>query len=207
MIFLDLCLSQNEISNTFRRNALNIFFSWFVNSGTYYGLSLGASDLGGNPYINFMLAAAVEIPAYLINLYLLNKPRFGRRISLSSLMLFAGVALLSMAAVPKDQRTIVIVLAMLGKLAITSSYGVVYIYSAEIFPTEVRNAGVGGASVCARIGGILCPYVNLLAEWWAPLPSLAYGSLAIFAGLLALLLPETLNKKLPETLEDGANFS
>lgn len=53
--------------------SLNLFFSWFVNSGTYYGLSLHAADLGGNPYFNFLLSAAVEIPAYLINILLMNR--------------------------------------------------------------------------------------------------------------------------------------
>lgn len=52
--------------------------------------------------------------------------------------------------------------SMLGKLAITSSYGTVYIFSAELFPTVVRNVGMGTASLNARIGGILCPYINML---------------------------------------------
>ncbi len=33
-----------------------------------------------------------------------------------------------------------------------------------------------------------------------------YGSLAVLGGLLALLLPETLGQKLPETLQDGEEF-
>ena len=33
-----------------------------------------------------------------------------------------------------------------------------------------------------------------------------YGILAFSAGILSLLLPETLNKKLPETIEDGERF-
>ncbi len=65
---LDLFATPN-----LRCKTLNLFFSWFVNSGTYYGLSLSASNLGGNPYFNFFLAAAVEIPAYLINIALLNQ--------------------------------------------------------------------------------------------------------------------------------------
>ena len=79
----------------------------------------------------------------------------------------------------------VVALSMLGKLAITSSYGVVYIFSTEQFPTEVialffsdnniaelrlvfqvRNVALGGCSMSARIGGILCPYVNLLKDFW-----------------------------------------
>ena len=93
-----------------------------------------------------------------------------------------------------------------GKLAITSSYGVVYIFASELFPTEVRNVGVGGSSMSARVGGILCPYVNLLGDVWTPFPLIVYGSLAFVGGACALFLPETLNKKLPETLTDGRYF-
>ena len=84
-----------------RRTSLNIFFNWFVNSGTYYGLSLGSPDLiaGGNPYINFFLSAAVEIPAYFINLNLLN--RVGRRLSLAGFLLFGGLVLLAIYFVPE----------------------------------------------------------------------------------------------------------
>ena len=38
----------------------------------------------------------------------------------------------------------------------------VYIFSAELFPTVVRNVGMGTSSLCARIGGIICPYINML---------------------------------------------
>ena len=54
---------------------LNLCFNWMVNSGTYYGLALSASNLGGNPYYNNLISAAVEIPAYAFNLLVLNNPR------------------------------------------------------------------------------------------------------------------------------------
>ena len=58
-----------------------------------------------------------------------------------------------------------------------------------------------------RIGGILCPYLNQLGEYWSPLPLIVYGSLSLSAGLMALKLPETLNKKLPDTLLQGEEFA
>ena len=61
-----------------------------------------------------------------------------------------------------DMNWLTIVLAMIGKLAITSSYGTVYVFSTEQFPTVIRNAGLGACSMSARIGGILAPYINLL---------------------------------------------
>jgi hypothetical protein len=38
------------------------------------------------------------------------------------------------------------------------------------------------------------------------IPSVIFGAIAVVSGLLALLLPETLNQPLPQTLEDGEKF-
>lgn len=51
--------------------------------------------------------------------------------------------------------------AMFGKLAITASYGTVYVFSTEQFPTVIRNAGLGAGSTSARVGSILAPLINL----------------------------------------------
>ncbi len=38
-------------------------------------------------------------------------------------------------------------------------------------------------------------------------PCLIFGSLAVFAGCLSLILPETQNRRLPETIEEVENGS
>lgn len=63
-----------------------------------------------------------------------------------------------------DLGWLVITLAMLGKLCITASYAIIYVLTAEIFPTVVRNVGVGSSSMVARMGGALAPYINLLVS-------------------------------------------
>ncbi|XP_037732275.1 organic cation transporter protein [Drosophila subpulchrella] len=187
-----------------RRKTLLIFFDWFVNSGVYYGLSWNTNNLGGNQLVNFMISGAVEIPGYVLLLFTLN--RWGRRSILCGTMMIAGVSLLATIFVPSDMNWLIIACAMIGKLAITSSYGTIYIFSAEQFPTVVRNVGLGASSMVARVGGILAPYLKMLGEIWRPLPLIICGALSLTAGLLSLLLPETLNKPMPETIEDGENF-
>ena len=43
-------------------------------------------------------------------------------------------------------------------------------------------------------------------DHWRPLPLLIYGALALSGGVLSLMLPETLNKKLPDTIAEGELF-
>ncbi|XP_018578503.1 organic cation transporter protein isoform X2 [Anoplophora glabripennis] len=190
--------------SSLRKRALIIFFDWFANNITYYGLSWNTNNLGGNPYLNFVISGAVEIPAYIFVLLTLN--RWGRKKVMCGCMILAGCALLLTMAVPKDHHWLVVTLAMIGKLAITSSYGAVYIFSTEQFPTVIRNAGLGAGSTCARLGSIIAPYINLMTRIWIHLPLLIFGTLSLIGGVLSLALPETLNRKLPETIEEGEAF-
>jgi len=187
-----------------RRKTLIIFFDWLVCTGVYYGLSWSTNDLGGNVRLNFVISGAVEIPAYCLLLLTLN--RWGRRSILCGCMLVAGVGLILSGLMPESLHWLTLTFAMVGKLAITGSYGTVYLFSSEQFPTVVRTVGMGAASMVSRLTGILAPYLNNLARIWPALPLLVYGALALAAGFMSLLLPETLNKPTLETIADGERF-
>jgi OCT family organic cation transporter-like MFS transporter 4/5 len=51
-------------------------------------------------------------------------------------------------------------LSLVGKLGATASFAILFVYTAEMFPTEIRSTAVGSSSTCGRIGGILAPQVD-----------------------------------------------
>ena len=50
-----------------------------------------------------------------------------------------------------------------AKLGVSGSFAVIWIYGAELFPTEIRGNALGLGSMVGRIGGICAPFVN---EFW-----------------------------------------
>ena len=46
-----------------------------------------------------------------------------------------------------------------GKFGAAASFSIVYLYTAELYPTVVRSTAIGLCSMMARIGGILAPQV------------------------------------------------
>ena len=57
-------------------------------------------------------------------------------------------------------HTATVVFAMLGKTLICITYSVLYVFANELFPTEVRNVGVGTASMCARLSSMSASFVG-----------------------------------------------
>jgi len=56
-------------------------------------------------------------------------------------------------------HAVTVTLAMLGKFGISAAFAIIYVWSAELFPTVVRNAGMGASSSFARVGGMVAPYI------------------------------------------------
>nr|XP_006811513.1 PREDICTED: organic cation transporter protein-like [Saccoglossus kowalevskii] len=198
---LDLMKTKN-----LRRNTIIIAINIFCNLMVYLGLSANTNVYSSNAYASFFVSGAVEVPAYLLSWFLLD--RIGRRWLTCIFMLAAGLALILIVPVSNQSlNELVTILALFGKFCISGSFGVIYIFAAEIFPTPARAAGLGFTGSFGTLGGIAAPFVMLLANYvWGPLPFLIFGVSSVIAGLLVLLLPETTGVPLPETLEEGEMF-
>uniref|UniRef100_A0A8B9QP20 Major facilitator superfamily (MFS) profile domain-containing protein n=1 Tax=Anas platyrhynchos TaxID=8839 RepID=A0A8B9QP20_ANAPL len=159
---------------------------WFVNSIVYYGLSLNVTNFGLDIYLTQLAFGAVEIPARVGCIFLLQW--FGRRKSQAGTLLLSGLSLLFP---PSDEPMAITVLATIGKFAASASFSCSYVYSAELFPTIIRQSGVGLCSMAARVAGIIAPLIRLLEQYHRAVPMAVFGSAPVLGGLLCFLLPET----------------
>ncbi|XP_068127105.1 solute carrier family 22 member 15 [Hyperolius riggenbachi] len=189
-----------------RRRTLVMMWVWFVCSLVYYGLTLTSGELGGDLYLGLALSGLAELPAYPICMYLLNRKSCGRKITLSLFLCIGGVACLLIILLPSTAGLVPLLnrqmLSLLGKMCISGAFNIVYIYTSELYPTSVRSLGIGICSMFSRFGGILAPFIPALRWFRWFVPFLVFGAAGISAGLLTLLLPETLNTSLPDTLAD-----
>ncbi|KAJ8416545.1 hypothetical protein AAFF_G00358330 [Aldrovandia affinis] len=176
---------------------LNVII-WFFITISYFGLSLNTPNMNGDPYLNCLLFALIELGAY-IGAWLLLKVASRRTIITSSLLTGATVLLL-IHLVPQELSIISTVLAMMGKFGITAAFAVVYISATELFPTVVRGMGVGVCSMASKIGSTVSPYFAFMGTYNKALPYIVMGLLTLTVGLLSLLLPETQHIALPEDL-------
>ncbi|ESO84000.1 hypothetical protein LOTGIDRAFT_155311 [Lottia gigantea] len=193
--------------------SLILFFNWAVISMVYYGLTLNISNLSGNIYINFTISNIVEFLGYCS--VLLFAGRIGRKSILCSGMVVGGAACV-LSIFPalygnSSHYWITNGLSMIGKLGVSACFGMIFIFSAELFPTVLRNSGVGLCSVIARFGSMIAPYISDLGKLFKgelelALPLIVFGICSVVAGLLALLLPETMNRNLPDTIEEAKAF-
>lgn len=186
-----------------RNRTLNICLSWFANSLVYYGLSLSTGKLAGNPFLMLFLVGIVELPGYVLTVFLMDKT--GRRSLISFYMITGGICCIVAAQLaPGSVGSISVV--MLGKFLIASSFAIVYNYSAELFPTVIRNSALGIGSMSARLSGTLTPLITLLDSFDPTLPAIIFSVIAMFSGFLMLLLPETMGMPMPQSIEDGETF-
>ncbi|XP_072707645.1 solute carrier family 22 member 13-like [Ciconia boyciana] len=185
-----------------RKVTLIMSCTWFVNSLVYYGLSLNVTNFGLDIYLTQLAFGAVEIPARVGCIFTLQW--FGRKKTQAVLLLLSGLVCLIITGIPEDQPVVTTVLAIIGKFTSSGSFSTSYVYSAELFPTVVRQTGVGLCSMSARVAGIMAPLIRLLGQYHHAIPMAIFGSAPVVGGLLCVLLPETRGTDLVD--DTGGSF-
>ena len=107
-----------------------------------------------------LFKAVVELPGTVIVLYLIS------RVSRLRILIFGNVlsgSMLLLIILFNDANTI-IALAATGIASMAISFPTIYLYSSEVFPTVVRNVGIGAGSICARVGSMVAPFIATMVN-------------------------------------------
>uniref|UniRef100_A0A667ZEH8 Solute carrier family 22 member 6 n=1 Tax=Myripristis murdjan TaxID=586833 RepID=A0A667ZEH8_9TELE len=185
---------------TMRTMTICLSAVWLSTSFAYYGLAMDLQKFGVDIYLIQVIFGAVDIPAKVV--ITLSMSFAGRRPSQCAALIMAGIAILLNLVVPYEKQTARTCLAVVGKGCLAASFNCCYLYAGELFPTVIRQSGMGWVSMMARIGAMVAPMVLLLGDYIPWLPGLIYGGAPILSGVAAIFLPETLGVPLPDTIQD-----
>lgn len=179
-----------------------LWINWFSIICCYYGLAEYAASLGTNFYVSTALSALIQQPSLWFLFYTINF--WGRNKSLLFSNSLATFALLCIYFIPEGDWQVVP--ACVGMFALGMSVPAIYVYSCEMFPTPLRNRGMGYSSALARLGAMMAAYVTNLRKIAESLPTVLLSSLMAISTITIVFLPETKGIVLPNTVEETENL-
>ncbi|XP_048404495.1 putative transporter SVOPL isoform X3 [Stegostoma tigrinum] len=210
----------------FRRTTLQSWFIWLGTAFAYYGLVLTSSELlennpvcgseGANKgsdavntletchckmfesadYQTMVISTLGEFMFIPFSPFIIES--LGRRRSLAATMAASGIFFLLLNIC--SSRSVLTTLLFVLRALVSANFTIIYIYTAEVYPTTIRSLGLGSCSSMARIGAMIAPFVAqvLLGTW--PITALClFSAVCIICSVLAFTLPiETQGRAMQE---------
>jgi putative MFS transporter len=171
-------------SGKLRRRSVALFVAWALISIAYYGVfvylpvKLSAEGFGFMRGQEFLIVLAlVQLPGFALSAY--GVERWGRKPTLVGFLLLsaAGCIFYSFGS----STTLVVGSTLLMSFALLGTWGALYAFTPEVYPTDLRASGMGLAGAVARFGGLLAPAII------APVMATHFTlSLVMLAGFLAI---------------------
>lgn len=186
MIMTAVAPAGRIFSPPLRRRTLLILAIWFLVSVSYYGIftwlpaRLASGEGFGfvRGYGFLVIVALAQVPGYVLAAY--GVERWGRRATLTGFLAAsaAGCLIFTLAT---GTPSLLATAILLMSFALLGSWGALYAYTPELYPTGARATGMGAAGAAARLGGLTAPSVFALVA--AQNLGLA---VALFAAFLAI---------------------
>ena len=168
-------------SSKLRRRSVALMIAWALVSIAYYGvfvylpLKLAGAGFGfmrGQEFL--ILLALVQLPGFALAAY--GVERWGRKPTLVGFLLLSALGCMFYSA--GSTMSDVVGSTLLMSFALLGTWGALYAFTPEVYPTALRASGMGLAGAVARFGGLLAP--TIVAPVMAAHFTLALAMLASF---------------------------
>jgi putative MFS transporter len=171
-------------SPALRRRTFSILLVWFLVSISYYGIftwlpaRLAQDGFGYVRGYGFLvLVALAQIPGYALAAW--GVEAVGRKPTLIGFLALSAVGCLLF--ILASDSTLIGAAILLMSFALLGTWGALYAFTPELYPTASRATGMGAAGAMARLGGLFAPSVMALVF----VQNFAFA-IALFAALLIL---------------------
>ncbi|AGB75502.1 MULTISPECIES: MFS transporter [Rhizobium] len=172
------------LSPELRRRTIFLMLAWMLISVSYYGVfvylpvRLAGEGFGFMRGQLFLLVLAIaQLPGYALAAYGVEK--WGRKPTLIGFLILSAIGTLGYGL--GQSVEIVISATLLLSFALLGTWGAIYAFTPEIYPTTLRASGMGLSGSVARFGGLLAPSIV------APVMTSNFGlALGVISGLLLL---------------------
>lgn len=145
-----------------RRRSFSLFLAWALISIAYYGVfvylpvklsSEGFAFMRGQVFL--VVLALVQLPGFALSAY--GVERWGRKPTLIGFLLLSAVGCMfySLGSSP----FVVIGSTLLMSFSLLGTWGALYAFTPEVYPTDLRASGMGMAGAVARFGGLFAPAI------------------------------------------------
>lgn len=149
-------------SSVLRRRSIALCLAWALISIAYYGVfvylpiklsSQGFAFMRGQEFL--VLLALVQLPGFALSAY--GVERWGRKPTLVGFLILSAVGCMLYSF--GTSSFLVIGSTLLMSFALLGTWGALYAFTPEVYPTDLRASGMGLAGAVARFGGLFAPAI------------------------------------------------
>lgn len=154
-------------------------------------------------FVSFTVVSFTEFPSLMLVAFIMDW--LGRRWLAGIFMGISSVFCFATAFIGGGLPAVMC--AMVARFSVNIAYNAAIQWSAEILPTGIRASGAAIVHVCGYVATIISPYIVYLETLFTWLPLVVVGCIGALGMVIALLLPETARKEMPQTFDDAEELA
>jgi len=179
---------------------------WAITGFSFFGVLLNLEGLTGSLEIDSLVAYIAEFIAEVASGYLAFI--YGRRRMILYSFSFSVIGLFGFIIITLFSKIIGLMFLFLACLGIASAFNLLYIYSSELYPTNIKGLAINILSLTNRL--ISCIVPTFIAYFNGSSFICILGVLSVFGFLITLQLPESMDfnpgNEVEELEEDFEDF-